>query len=86
MQKRTKPNRRIAASGGANSRRQERQGRMAVQTIAAQTPKRRIALILRRVLRDQSDPKIRRFAQWGLKRYEYACSSEKAKGVIDGPK
>jgi len=60
--------------------------RMAVQTIAAQSQNRRVARILRRVLRDENDPKIRRFAQWGLKRYEDACSIEKAKGVIDEPK
>jgi hypothetical protein len=44
--------------------------RMAAQTLAAQTPNKLIARVLRRVLRDESDPKIRRFAEWGLSRYE----------------
>jgi HEAT repeat protein len=46
--------------------------RMAVQTLATQTPNKRIARVLRRVLRDESDPKIRRFAEWGVRRYEEA--------------
>jgi HEAT repeat protein len=46
--------------------------RMAVQTLAAQTPNKLIARVLRRVLRDESDPRIRRFAEWGVARYEKA--------------
>ncbi|HTR63606.1 MAG TPA: HEAT repeat domain-containing protein [Candidatus Binataceae bacterium] len=46
--------------------------RMAVQTLAAQTPNKLIARVLRRVLRDESDAKIRKIAEWGLARYEKA--------------
>lgn len=52
--------------------------RMAVQTLAVQSPSRRIARVLRRALRDETDPKIRRFAQWGLARYEAARRAETA--------
>ncbi len=49
--------------------------RMAVLTLAIQTPSRRIARVLRCVLRDENDPKIRSYANYGLKRYEEAMSA-----------
>lgn len=39
-------------------------------TLAAQQPNRRIARVLRRALRDETDSKLRIAAQWGVKRYE----------------
>jgi HEAT repeat protein len=48
--------------------------RMAVLTLAIQQPDRRIARVLRKALRDETDPKLRRFAKWGLKRYEQAAA------------
>jgi hypothetical protein len=47
---------------------------MAVRTLAIQTPSRRIARVLRCVLRDEIDPKIRRYANLGLKRYAEVVS------------
>jgi HEAT repeat protein len=44
--------------------------RTAVLTLAQQTPNKRIARALRRVLRDETDEKIRNYAQFGLRRYE----------------
>jgi HEAT repeat protein len=44
--------------------------RTAVVTLAIQTPSKRIARVLRRVLRDETDRKMRGMAQYGLKRYE----------------
>jgi len=55
--------------------------RKAVQTLAAQTPNRRIARLLRRAVRDQTDPKLRRFAQWGLSRYDDAPRAAAGKGT-----
>jgi hypothetical protein len=49
--------------------------RTAVTTLATQTPNKRIARVLRRVLRDETDPKMRGMANWGLKRYEQASSA-----------
>jgi HEAT repeat protein len=52
--------------------------RTAVWTLAAQTPNKSIARVLRRVLRDETDPKLRMAANWGLGRYEQtqrACAS-----------
>jgi hypothetical protein len=46
--------------------------RTAVLTLAIQTPNRRIARVLRCVLRDETDPKIRRYANYGLRRYDEA--------------
>ena len=46
--------------------------RMAVFTLAIQTPNQKIARVLRRVLRDHTDPKIRKFAEYGLKCFEEA--------------
>ena len=44
--------------------------RAAAWTIASQTPNKRIARVLRRVLRDESDDKMRKAASWGIGRYE----------------
>jgi HEAT repeat protein len=44
--------------------------RTAVLTLATQTPNKRIARVLRRVLRDETDTKIRNYAGYGLRRYE----------------
>jgi hypothetical protein len=44
--------------------------RTAVWTLAAQTPNKRIARVLRRALRDETDPKMRMAANWGIGRYE----------------
>ncbi|MGH7778199.1 MAG: HEAT repeat domain-containing protein [Candidatus Binataceae bacterium] len=44
--------------------------RAAAWTIASQTPNKQIARVLRRVLRDETDSKMRMAAQWGLGRYE----------------
>jgi HEAT repeat protein len=44
--------------------------RMAAWTLAIQPPDRRIARILRRVLRDETDVKLRRWADFGIRRYE----------------
>lgn len=44
--------------------------RTAVLTLAQQTPNKRIARVLRRALRDETDQKIRNYAQFGLRRYE----------------
>ena len=49
--------------------------RMAVLTLAIQAPNKRIARVLRRALRDETDLKLRRFAQWGLKRYDESVLS-----------
>jgi hypothetical protein len=49
--------------------------RAAVLTLIAQTPSRRIARVLRCVLRDEADPKIRRYAHYGLKRYDEAMGA-----------
>lgn len=50
--------------------------RTAVWTLASQTPNKRIARVLRCVLRDQSDPKLRMAAQWGLGRYQQSRRAE----------
>jgi hypothetical protein len=52
--------------------------RAAVLTLIAQTPNRRIARVLRCVLRDETDPKIRRYANYGLKRYDEAMNAAAA--------
>ena len=57
--------------------------RMAVQTLAVQTPTYRIARVLRRALRDETDPKIRRFAEWGLARYEKERIASTNKAAIN---
>ncbi|MGH7865914.1 MAG: HEAT repeat domain-containing protein [Candidatus Binataceae bacterium] len=46
--------------------------RMAALTLAIQQPNLRIARILRRVLRDETDPKLHKFTKWGLHRYGQA--------------
>jgi len=50
--------------------------RMAAWTLAIQQPDKQIARVLRRALRDESDPKLRRWADWGLKRYEQTRSTD----------
>jgi HEAT repeat protein len=49
--------------------------RTAVLTLATQTPNKRIARVLRRALRDEIDEKLRRYAQYGLRRYEDAIKA-----------
>jgi HEAT repeat protein len=49
--------------------------RMALVMLAIQPPDKRIAGILRRTLRDQTDAKLRMFAKWGLHRYEQSRSA-----------
>lgn len=44
--------------------------RAATWTLASQTPNKQIARVLRCVLRDETDPKMKMAAQWGLGRYE----------------
>lgn len=44
--------------------------RAAAWTLASQTPNKQIARVLRCVLRDETDPKMRMAAQWGIGRYE----------------
>jgi len=43
--------------------------RMAALTLAIQQPSLRIARILRRALRDETDSKLQKSAKWGLHRY-----------------
>jgi HEAT repeat protein len=48
--------------------------RMAAQMLALQKPERRVIRIMRQILRDESDPKLRMFAHWGLHRSDAAQS------------
>lgn len=50
--------------------------RTAVWTLATQSPNKRIARVLRCVLRDETDPKMRKGAQWGLGRYDQSRRAE----------
>jgi HEAT repeat protein len=52
--------------------------RTAVLTLAIQKPERRVASILRRVLRDETDPKMRAYATWGIGRYDEAIRGASA--------
>ncbi|HKN01404.1 MAG TPA: HEAT repeat domain-containing protein [Candidatus Binataceae bacterium] len=52
--------------------------RTAVMTLATQTPNKRITRVLRRVLRDEMDPTMRKWAEWGLGRYERAAANASA--------
>ena len=53
--------------------------RTAALTLAIQKPERRIARIFGTILRDETDPKLRTWATWGLKRYQ-----ESQQGAPDG--
>jgi HEAT repeat protein len=55
--------------------------RTAAWTLAAQQPEKRIARILRKALRDETDPKLRMAAKWGLKRYEDSLTEPPAARV-----
>jgi HEAT repeat protein len=55
--------------------------RTAVLTLAIQQPDKRIARILRKALRNETDPKLRGFAKWGLRRYEQAAADAAAARV-----
>ena len=52
--------------------------RTAVMTLATQTPSKPIARVIRGVLRDETDPKLRRRAAYGLRRYDQAVVSREA--------
>ena len=55
--------------------------RTAALTLAIQKPERRVAKIFRCILRDETDPKLRSWATWGLKRYAEA----QAAGAAEQP-
>jgi len=57
--------------------------RTAVLTLATQTPNKPIARVLRRVLRDETDPKMRQWATWGLGRYEQAFGKADEREKVD---
>jgi HEAT repeat protein len=55
--------------------------RTAAWTLAAQQPEKRVARILRKALRDETDPKLRLAAKWGVKRYEQSVAEAAAARV-----
>jgi HEAT repeat protein len=52
--------------------------RTAAWTLAIQKPEKRIARILRKALRDETDPKLCLAAKWGIMRYEQAVQAAAA--------
>jgi HEAT repeat protein len=55
--------------------------RAAVWTLVIQTPEKRIARILRKALREETDPKLCGAAKWGLTRYAQAVEQAAAARV-----
>ncbi len=55
--------------------------RTAAWTLAAQQPEKRVARILRKALRDETDPKLRLAAHWGLTRYQQSVAETGAARV-----